>query len=86
MAKAKVDPVAWAKSTARRVGGQKCSVCSVPGAVAAIKAWVPLWKSGAITITASQARDWLAENTDWSGTTGTLRGCLVRHHGFSARG
>lgn len=81
-----LDPAAWAKSTPRRMGGTRCTVCAVPDAVEAIKAWLPLWKSGEITVSLSQACDYLNEHTPWDGKVGSLRRCLADHHGYRPRG
>jgi len=63
----------------------KCSACSDPRVLAAIKAWLPLWKSGAINISVVQARDWLAEQYGWNSVASVLRRCLKDHHGYSVR-
>lgn len=87
MAKSKaVDPVAWARATKRRSGGTACAVCSTPEAVRAIKAWLPLWRSGEIGVSLAQAADYLNANTGWKGKVGSFRRCLKDHHGFSPCG
>jgi hypothetical protein len=86
MAKPKVDPIAWAKAQPRAVGGRKCSTCSDPRIVAVIRKWVPMWKSGEITISVRQARDFLADQFGYTYTTGAFKHCLAEHHGATFRG
>jgi len=76
------DPVAWAKATPRRSGGRGCSLCANTVAMRAVKAWIPLWKAGTITVSIAQASDYLNQYTDWRGAVGTFRRCLKEHHGF----
>lgn len=84
--KPKPDPASWAKAQARNVGGRACYTCSNKGATEALKAWVPLWKSGAIQISLKQARDYLADHHDYPYSTSALRTCLANHHGYTVRG
>ena len=86
MAKPKVDPVAWAKATQPRTGGQRCYTCSNPAAIAVIRKWVPMWKSGETRISVKQARDYLAEHYGYTPSSETLRNCLSAHHGYTPRG
>jgi len=76
------DPVAWARTTKRRQGGGTCTLCRCPDAVRALKAWIPLWKSGEINISHAQATDWLNANTSWRGKAGAFRRCLREHQGY----
>ena len=80
------DPVAWARATKRRTGGQACALCGCADAMRAVRAWIPLWKSGAITVSIAQAADYLNAHTPWKGAVGTFRRCLKEHHGFSTCG
>ena len=86
MAKPKPDPVEWAKTQRRRTGGVVCTTCSNVAAMAVLKAWIPLWRSGDITISGEQARAYLAEHCDYKSAVGSLRKCLSAHHGFRVNG
>jgi hypothetical protein len=52
----------------------------------AVRAWIPLWRAGTITVSIAQAADYLNAHTPWKGAVGTFRRCLKEHHGFSTCG
>lgn len=85
MAKPKPDPVAWAKAQARSIGGRACDTCANPDAVAAIKAWIPLWRDGSISIGFPQAHAFLVENCGYRLSESALRACVGKHHGYRPR-